>query len=303
MRRLMLVVLFLSIVFAPFSAGAQSSLHLKSASVDIWPEYDQPAVLVIYHLTLAEGTPLPAVLTIHVPSRAEVSAVAFQDNNGSLLNAQYDRTVQGSWATLAITTDSLLVQVEYYDALDKTGTQRHIVFEWTGDYSSDSFEVNFLEPTGAFDVNLNPGPQSSSQGQEGLINDHIVAGSLSAGQDYTLTIDYKRLTDTLGIAGLPVQPASTPVAASTGQQSAVGVLPWVLGGLGILLIFAGVFGFVMWRRGSKVKRVRRHRTAAAAAGDLQDEDLIYCQQCGKRAETGDIFCRTCGTRLRHITEE
>ncbi len=33
-----------------------------------------------------------------------------------------------------------------------------------------------------------------------------------------------------------------------------GILPWLLGGLGILLIGAGIFGFVIWQRGSQGRR-------------------------------------------------
>jgi len=193
------------------------------------------------------------------------------------------------------------VQVEYYESLVKNGTERAIVYEWTGDFAVDALTVNFLEPAEAEDVRIVPAPVSSGAGQDGLTNHVIQAGSLAAGQAFTLTIRYRRQTDALSISSQPVQAVSTPGPDTPGRVSMTGILPWVLAGAGVVLILGGAAGLVAWQRGSRSgPRRPRHRSGggAPAKTEAKADSAIYCHRCGKRAQTGDTFCRTCGTRLR-----
>jgi hypothetical protein len=122
------------------------------------------------------------------------------------------------------------------------------------------------------------------------------AADLKAGMPFALTIDYQRQTDALSISSLPVQAASTPGPDTPGHVSMTGILPWVLVGIGLLLIGAGIAGFVVWQRGNQVtKVVKRQKPRQPKEGE---DEFIYCSQCGKRAQPGDVFCRTCGMRLK-----
>jgi hypothetical protein len=80
-----------------------------------------------------------------------------------------------------------------------------------------------------------------------------------------------------------------------------GILPWMLGGLGVILIVSGVAGFLAWQRGSRSgSRRLRHTTRrqAPARAEPREGEAVYCHQCGNRARPGDVFCRTCGARMR-----
>jgi hypothetical protein len=298
MRKLILTMAILFCFLLPNVAGAQSEINFDSATINIWPEYDQPAVLIVYGLVLASNTQLPADLTIHIPSGAQINAVAVLDSNNSLVNAPYTSTVSGDWTSLKITTDSLQLQIEFYSPLDKNGPARHIDFKWYGDYAVNHFDVNFLRPFGAENVQLSTSPTEVSPGQDNLTNYRVQELNLEAGSPFSLAIDYTRNTDDLSISSLPVQAASTPGPGTPGRVSMTGVLPWMLGALGVLLIGAGILGFVVWQRGGKEPTKRgRHRTVSGNI-DVNDDNAVYCHQCGKRAQSGDVFCRTCGTRLR-----
>ena len=82
MRRLFMMMTLLIVFFIPAPVNAQGEVHLSLLSVDIWPEYDQPAVLMIYHLTLASDTSLPASLSVRIPSESQINAVAVVDPVG-----------------------------------------------------------------------------------------------------------------------------------------------------------------------------------------------------------------------------
>jgi hypothetical protein len=295
MRKQILVLTLLIVLLVPVLVQAQSEMHLSLVDVDIWPEYDQPAVLMIYRFTMASGTTLPANLALRIPSGAQINAVAVVDPTKGLINAPYDKTAQGEWSVVKITTNSLQVQIEYYTTLDKNGSARHIVFEWAGDYAVDTLDVNFLRPFAAENVILSIAPMDTTPGQDGLTNYHIQTTNLANGQSFVLTIDYQRNTDDLSISSLPVQAVSTPGPDTPGRVSMTGILPWVLAGFGVLLIVAGVVGFVVWQRGGQGSSTIRKKTPQRKE---REEESIYCRQCGKRAQPGNIYCRTCGTRLR-----
>ena len=287
MRKWLVVLTCLSALLAAVPVRAQAAAHFSSVQVDIWPEYDRPALLVIDRLTLASGTVLPASLTLRVPTSAQVWAVAVADSSGALADAPYDSQVQGGWTVLTITSDSLRVQVEYYDNLDKVGSARHVAYHWAGDGAVDAFTVDVLLPPGASDPVLTP-PIASSGLSGGLLDYRSGAFSLNAGQAFSLEVDYQKSTDSLSISGMSVQPAQ-PVAASSGLSflttNNLKIFIEVLAGLLIGAFVVWLFFLVLDRR----------RSAAPAA---EAESAAYCSQCGRRAQPGDVFCRSCGTRLR-----
>jgi hypothetical protein len=297
MRKCFAIVAFLAALWISFPAQAQSVVSLSSVNVEVWPEYDQPAVLVIYRISLSPDSTLPVTLNLRVPAQAEVYAVAVSDPVSGLLNAPYDRTVLGSWATLTITANLRDVQVEYYDVLVKNGTTRHIVYEWAGDYAVDAFAVALQQPVGATDLATNPSLTKSSVGPDGFTYYQSAPQPLAAGQSFTLTADYQKATDTLSTTGLPVQPVQPLNASTPGRVTMSGVMPWILGGIGGALIVVGIVGgFYMWKSGTRRSSIlRKHHTQLQQAKETGD---VYCHQCGKRAQPGDVFCRTCGTRLR-----
>ena len=119
----------------------------------------------------------------------------------------------------------------------------------------------------------------------------IEKAGLTAGQPFALTIDYQRQSDALSAPGTPV----APQAAGSGSTPKVDILPWIVGGVGVLLLAAGSIGIFVWLRGSWKPITRRHHKARPKG---LEENALFCHQCGQRAKPDDVFCRACGTRLR-----
>jgi len=297
MRKCFSVLAILVAIWVSFPAQAQSELRLSSVSVEIWPEYDKPKVLVINHISLSPETILPVTLDLRVPAQAEVLAVAIADPVKGLLNTPYDRSVQGSWATLTITANSQALQVEYYEALEKNGSSRHVVYEWAGDYAVDAFTVTFQQPVSATNLVTTPSLTNSSVGQDGLVYYQSAAQPLAAGQPFNLTADYQKATDVLSTTGLPVQPVEPLTTNTPGRVTMSSVLPWVALGIGGALIIVGIVGgLYFWRNGTRRSSVARKRHPRSQ--QPSESSAVYCNQCGKRAQPGDVFCRTCGMRVR-----
>jgi hypothetical protein len=295
MRKLILTALLMVVLLFPSGAQAQSSVHFSEVRVEVWPEFDKPAVLVIYHITLASDVTLPATMTVRIP--AKENAVAYLDASGKLWQLTYESTEEGGWTALTFSAPTNSIQVEYYDTLVTDGTSRHVVYQWPGDYATDSLIINFLQPLDAAGLKLDPAPDSNKTDANGLVQYQIDFSSRAVGKTATLTADYQKTTERLSATVSQVQPSASLDTNAQGKVSLSNYMPWVVGGAGLLLIAVGLaIGLNYWRSTGKVSSEGRKRHVSKRTET--DEEVYYCPQCGKRAQSADQFCRTCGTRLR-----
>lgn len=301
MRR-SLMSLALLVFLIPFPARAQAPLRLEAVQVQIWPEFDRPAVLIITRLVLPPGTVLPLTLDLRIPARAEVNAVAVQTPGVGLTNAYYEQKAGEEWTTLSVRVTSLEVWVEYYIVLVREGTTRWVEYRWPGDLAVEAFSVAFQAPVGSDNISTDPPPVRSEFDSYNLQNFITETVSLEAGETFTFTARYEKADDTLSASTIPVEPAR-PLEQTGGQMSWSDILPWVLGGLGIgliVLVIFVLFGFLKGEKTASASPARRRRpqTVRLPRPEAGEETAVYCHACGNRAQPGDQFCRTCGSRLR-----
>ncbi|HSK87830.1 MAG TPA: zinc ribbon domain-containing protein, partial [Anaerolineales bacterium] len=90
-----------------------------------------------------------------------------------------------------------------------------------------------------------------------------------------------------------VQPVE-PVGQDTAGRVSITNLPWIIGGFGLALILVALFAYWRSTQVSEAKPPKRRRRKTEGVGDEQP----YCHECGARANPGDRFCRTCGSRVR-----
>ena len=89
MRRWLAFVVLAGTFAFPFAAQAQNPIKLSTLQVQLWPEYDQPSMLVIYDFKLPEDVKLPVSVSMSFPKEAHLVAVASQAPDGSLLTSAY----------------------------------------------------------------------------------------------------------------------------------------------------------------------------------------------------------------------
>lgn len=313
-RRFFALALVLMMVFQPSLVRAQQALTLPDVEVDLWPEYDRPSMLVIYHLTLPSDVTLPAQLSLRIPAASgEPNAVASRQPDNTLLTVPYEREVQGDWAVITFNATTTAMQVEYYDpGLAIEGSQRTYAYTWPGDYAVTTLILQVQRPVDVGEMSISPRLGNPSTGADGLTYYASNFGTVPAGETFQVEISYQKSSDTLSASQVAVQP-SGPVGPETpGRASGMEDVPWlwVLAGLGALLMVAGLFWY--WKTGQAARastgpagrsREGRNRGRASTAarretGEASEGERIYCPQCGKRAAPGDRFCRTCGAPLR-----
>jgi hypothetical protein len=299
-------ILLAIILFIPTLAFGQGQLKLASLEVDLWPEYDRPEVLVIYRLGLPPNASLPVEFSLRIPAASGApNAVAAKQPDGSLITLPYTTQADEEWTIIKFTATTPETQVEYYDpGLKIDGSQRQYQYAWTGDYAIDNLSVQVQQPFDAREMAISPDMGPGERGQDGLIYYTGDYGSLNAGQPFNTSLNYLKDSDTLTATSLTVDPISPIDESAQGRSRLMSSLPWVFGGLGLLLLVGG--GLWYWHSGrNKAEQTRRprHKPAAQRPASTNQaastsQEHIYCSQCGKRAGPGDRFCRACGTQIR-----
>lgn len=300
MRRIFTLLLLVGLLVSFQPAYAQGEPSLSSAEVWIWPEYDQPAVLVIHYLTVSPSTNLPATMTFRIPAAAEKPhALAVGQTPNAVADTSYTLEADGNWVNVTVEVIAPYIQLEYYDpSFSKNGTQREFHYEWPGDYAVENLHIELQQPFDASAMDMEPALSTVNPIPDGLIYYTGDFGPLAAGQSFTLNVSYTKESDALSVSFMNVQP-SAPVDENTaGRVSLDTYLPWLVGAFGVLMIAGGFYYFLRGSARQRPSARRRHVSREEPA-----EGQTYCPQCGTRARSGDRFCRTCGTRLRTETEE
>jgi hypothetical protein len=299
------LTLFLGL-FPIRSSSAQTEIQpLEELQLAFWPEYDQPAMLVVYRFSLPADTELPAQVTFRIPAQVgEPSAVAYRDPSNQLLLAEYVRQVDGDWATIAIDMPALSGQLEYYDSIQFEGDLRRFQFDWPGGVASDTVSYEVQMPVGVEELAVLPAAQEEIRGQDGLRYRYAALGPLSGSDELAIDIQYTKPDSLLSVdRSLPEISIDEPAAPATQGQGWRAYLPWILGILGLLLIVAGAGWLLLLNRSEKRAPVKKPNRSSVQKSDTVtsseiDASPIYCHHCGTQASASDQFCRNCGTKLR-----
>ncbi len=314
MKRWFFALIFIiSLVFPWASVRAQTALEIDQLQIDIWPEFDRPEVLVIYHIIISPTSTLPAQVTLRIPKEvASPYNVAMKDVDGMLYNLKYDQVIDGNWLKLSFTAASAELQIEYYDPrLTIANTTRNFDYQWPGDYRVNNMSLRIQQPYNASGLQVTNAAlkiSGTTLGDDGLTYYMLpIDGSIEAGTTFDVPFTYTKPDATLSSSQAPVKAVQT----STGNASlASGLTPTnnilIIGlAAGAILILVGFVWYLNQRRlvssMAMASNRRRHiNPPKPQNGDpVTASDNIYCHQCGKRANSQDAFCRSCGARLRN----
>ena len=313
------------------SASAQSAPRLATLVIDVWPEYDRPAtVLVIYRGQFAPGAPIPDQIKVRIPASAgEPSAVASPQpgSEGAPVNQWTELIAQkkvtttrdDDWIEVTFTPLSRSFNIEFYDKISAVTFDRRYTLTWPGDLSADAVTVNLREPFGATDLQSTPTLPPGVTDEEGLVARQLKMDALAAGQPFVFSIGYHRedkRTSAEALQLVTLVPTPMPAALPVAKEAA----PWLLIaalGVGLILIIGGVVWYLRaqraqtfrpyqplalrkGRRSVRTSRAPRPRPRPAAALTVEETGTAtgFCAQCGKLLRPDDAFCSRCGTRVK-----
>lgn len=303
------LLVFILILGAVQTVAAQATVNqLAGLAVELWPDYDRPAMLVLLTGTLTADTTLPATLTIPIPAEAEIHAVASFNEAGALMS-NVDYTIEDERMTLI--TPSNRFRVEYYHPYVTDGNEYTYEFNWVSDQSIDGVTVVVQQPIAATDFRLTPAAASSSAERGDNLTYHTLPSrALGAGEPLSVQIAY---TADAPVLSAPSQSqlgetAATAPATSTPAPASNGFDPvWLLVGAGVLAVATGAW-YLGQRQGRAARARKPQPTRPAKTKPANDKSAAspprpagtarFCHNCGQRAQPADTFCRNCGTQLK-----
>jgi hypothetical protein len=314
-----LVVLLSLLFLAQIAVLAQSSPgQIKNLLVELWPEYDQPQTLVIYHVELASTTGLPAQLTFRLPGYLEKMHVVAVERDGGLVEVSPEAIQlrhEGDNLLLTFSAPVPKVQFEYYDPviMKKEGQKRQLKFDFTAAYETEKAIFQVQEPVGAENFGMTPAASASFTGSDGLKYNSVEVSGLAANETFNLTATYTRTSDELSaqpIGGTIAEHAADLAVVAEPPPNQNLTLGYTLIGIGAAVLL-GVAGYWWWSK-RKVSaqvarpgpRPNRRKATAKPAGKVtpQSQPLpptgSFCYRCGAALREDSNFCHVCGAERR-----
>ena len=275
-------------------AGQQAVATLELLTVDIWPDYDRTAVLVLFTGSVAADVPLPAAVLLPLPEIATVNAVArISDDNEMIDDIEFE-TLDGA---LTLTTPDRRFRVEYYLPYEADGLQREFAFNWSGGPAVAQIDVSVQQPRAATSISVQPEPDSVIVGSDGLQYHNLPVRELQAGESYVVEVSYILSAEqlTASASGAPatgiVDGEASAASAEITPETNWPVIMAVIGGT-LLLLAVG------WQLFSARLTMRRAPRKPRPTRSTRGGGVRFCHQCGAKAQAGDRFCRECGTELK-----
>lgn len=294
------IALLLGLTIATPRVLADDPNRQAQLKISIWPEYDQPTVLVMLDGTLADATNLPREVSVLIPSSASLLVTTFENQDGTLAAEQQSKAVnQGDGYTrVTYTLKTPKYHVEYYDNLLRGSPDKVMDFAFKAVAPIDQVTVEIQQPLKAsnFSVNL-PSPSMRDDNGFKLYSSPFanVAGgqTLTAQVKYTKTDPNPSVVPTVAPASVP---STTPAASAPSMWSNVFLIVAL-----VLLALVAVLGFIILQQrarrpvsvmaGSRSGSRKQARRQAAAR-------RAFCTECGSALGPEDNFCPKCGAPRR-----
>ncbi len=286
---------------------AQESPALTSLTISLWPEYDEPALLVIYRGQFAGDASSPLPVEFRIPAEAgQPQAVAYLDEQGDLLTLQYTTRTEGDRLVVAFELPTQDFQLEYYTPLSGSPApgQRTFTYTYVADYAVATLDLKVQEPLSSQGFKLEPAADSVVQEVDGL-NYHVTAaGPLRQNDTATWSVSYEKTDSGLTVGAF--QPTETPTAAVSpaAPGESKGVSGILIAAVGLIALAAvGVGAFWLGKRtqpapppAAPSKRRRGGQRRRPAQPSMQDAG--FCFKCGARLRPDADFCHQCGAAVR-----
>ncbi|MCA9899739.1 MAG: zinc ribbon domain-containing protein [Anaerolineales bacterium] len=304
--------LLIALLFFPATVVlGQTAITLQSLEVELWPDYDREAVLVLLTGTLSSSQSLPVTLTIPLPEGADFN-VAARITPDNLMSDQGITPDVGA-DSVTFTIDTNRFRVEYYQPYTASNTQRSFNFDWQSDIAVEQLNVTLQQPFTATEVTTIPPAASVNEGQDGLTYHVLPSQAVAAGDSYSLQVNYTLSVATLTVDFLveedvPTQTDLPFLDAVPAQDEAAIDWPVILIGLGVIVLVGTAVWYFLSNRPTN-KRPAKPKPQRAAKNIPQQSTTSapppastgkanFCHQCGESLQPSDKFCRSCGTKTK-----
>ncbi len=291
-------ILFLAIALP---ARAEEPVKITTMNVSVWPEYDQPGVLVQYQgdVSAKPSKSTPIQVSFLVPKGAGVGAAcAIQSNGNHTSETWKESEAENGLTQVAFSLTEPTFHVEYYYNPLPTSTDKKFSFAYTATIPADEVDLDVQHPLKATNFALTPDTPNTHQDQEGFTYHAYAFKQVAAGQKLSTDVAYTKTDPKPSVTG--AKPASSTSAASSASDSGINLNQVIV--IATFLAIAGIIAFFLWERNHRQFQPRYAHAesykAAQPAGVLSSSG--YCTLCGNAMDAGDRFCARCGNPVTEL---
>lgn len=296
---LTLQVLLLLGLAVPSFAFAQNAERISQLDISVWPEFDDPRVLVQYDGTLAAQNEYPREVAFYIPASAELTATAFQDESQQFLNTD-PATVSDEGNGLKRVTFRVPkphFHLEYYLDAIKGAPDKALEFVYTAILPADSVQIQVQQPLKAESFKIVPAAALISDGAHDFKYYIFNYSGVAAEQALTLQINYTKTDPNPSIQN--VVPPETAAQANSADTAAASnpQQVYIFAGAGAVLAL-GLLALWLWYVRRQPRLAFASTAGGSAFGRKAEHATGFCSQCGSALRAGDNFCAKCGAKRK-----
>src|SRR5215813_3225845 len=225
----------------PSSTSSKAStpaadLAMARLRLSIWPEYDDPRVLILLRGEMTPRQAFPASITLPIPKGAEIIGAGMISEQNELLLHPHQVLPGDTQDTLQLNLPVPRFFVEfYYNPFTTSGPEKRFVYPAPTTYPIQLFEVDIQQPLKATAFTLTPAPMEHMTDNQGFTYHKFTYRDVGKGQSQTFTIAYTKTVATPSVS--KQQPTSQPTEKARARSDNTLVALSIFAGA--ILLFAG----------------------------------------------------------------
>lgn len=238
---LMLFVSFNGLAVAADDDVPSPDLKMSKLDLSVWPEYDDPRVLVIYNVTLKQPLKFPFRVKYLIPKDAFIGMACEVTETGGHTCKPTQRVNKGDYDELSYVVQSRpTLFFEYYYNPLKGDTNKSFDFIYKPVYEIDDLKVEVQEPLKATNFKLDPLSTESSTDSAGFKYDLYGFKSVKKDQPIGIKVSYTKSDPKPSVEKKQDQGGATqsaPGAATSGATNSNNILIIILAIVAIVSVF------------------------------------------------------------------
>lgn len=296
------VLAMLLAIAAGGTVRAADAPALASLRIMVWPEYDDPRVLVIYQGEFADKTGFPREVSFFVPADADILATAYYpetgDGNPMNTDAWTTETVTGGFARVTFKLPTSRFHMEFYYNPLPASSEKAFEYVYRAAQATAKVRLEIQQPLKAENFATDPPAASTASGNHGFKNHLFDFPAVAADQTVRVKVLYTKTDPKPSVDNVASSlPASANAPAGANQANdPTAMLPYVIGAVALALAALAFFAWQNQRQSfvrAPARAAARRKARRGAA-----EAAVYCTQCGNALDEDDNFCSVCGAKRR-----
>ena len=244
-----LILMLLMLPHLAAQAGPADGLSIGRMRVMIWPEYDDPSVLVVYDGRFTDDSKFPTTTDFFIPKDAIITDICSLSPGGQHFCQLYDVSKGDEYDTVHLSLPFSNFYVSFHLApIDLETAKRKIEYVIKTNHPIDSMEVDIQQPLRSTDFAISPASGEASMEKD---FNHFTYSleDIAKGEDRIFKIGYVKQTKEPSVDVKYASMNGRRVWGSPYQtQRNVRTVIYAVFGAGLLMVLAAIFWIARTRR-------------------------------------------------------